>query len=101
MAAQTVTVTFNGVKSDGAVGPDGTFSVTLPSATASTTPGTLTVSSPVSPSVTLTDVVVGDVILCSGQSNAQLEVLATGALVIQLPCVPSPPPRWPMGCSRQ
>lgn len=65
VAAQSVAVTFNGVKSEGVVGADGTFSVTLPASPASTTPGILTVSSPVSPTVTLTDVVVGDVILCS------------------------------------
>jgi hypothetical protein len=78
VAAQTVTVSFNGAKYTGPVGSDGSFSVTLAASPASATPTTLTVSSTASPAVTLTDVLVGDVILCSGQSNAQLEVLATG-----------------------
>jgi hypothetical protein len=58
-------VSFNGGKFTGAVEGDGSFSVALPAFPASGTPTTLTVSSPVSPPVTLTDVLVGDVILCS------------------------------------
>ena len=56
---------------------DGTFVATLPAMPASTSPQTLTVSSTLSPAVEFTDVLVGDVILCSGQSNAELIVDCT------------------------
>jgi hypothetical protein len=86
-------VTFNGVKSEGVVGADGTFSVTLPASPASTTPGILTVSSPVSPTVTLTDVVVGDVILCS--VRVCVRVCACRCVLLasrHAAASPSPPP---------
>ena len=49
----------------------GNFSLTLPPHPSSTTPHTLTLTSPTSPTVTLTDILFGDVFLCSGQSNME------------------------------
>ena len=46
----------------------------LPAAPASTTPFTITLASTKSGSLTLSDLLVGDVYFCSGQSNMELSV---------------------------
>ena len=56
----------------------GRFEIKLPAATASTTPFTIKLSSSKGGgSLQLTDLLVGDVYVCSGQSNMALPVMAT------------------------
>jgi sialate O-acetylesterase len=55
-------------------GADGTWRVALPALPATAAPFAVTVSSPSSPDVVLNDVLVGDVLLCSGQSNLALSL---------------------------
>ena len=52
----------------------GRFSVVLPATPANVTPGVIALSSSASAGVTLSDVLVGDVYVCSGQSNMGLPV---------------------------
>lgn len=52
----------------------GRFEVKLPAAPASTTPFTITLASTKSGSLKLSDLLVGDVYFCSGQSNMELSV---------------------------
>jgi hypothetical protein len=56
---------------------DGTWACELPAKDASGEPAEVTVSSSSGESITLTDVLIGDVFFCSGQSNMQLSVLQT------------------------
>ena len=47
----------------------GRFAVTLPAMPANATPGTISLTSSASSGVVLSDVIIGDVFVCSGQSN--------------------------------
>ena len=53
---------------------DGVFRISLPPLPATSIPFNITFSSPGENSITISDVVVGDVILCSGQSNMQVSL---------------------------
>jgi len=75
----SVTVTFQGNQLQPVTcNANGRFDVTLPSSPVSTTPTTIQISSNSGSSpVTLTDVLVGDVYYCSGQSNMELSIVNT------------------------
>ena len=55
-------------------GPDGVWRTQLPAMPATAEPFSITFSAPGAASVTISDVLVGDVVLCSGQSNLQLSL---------------------------
>ena len=69
----TVTVTFGGVSASAVAGSDGNFSVSINPGAANATGRDLVVSDTVN-TVTITDVVVGDVWYISGQSNVRYTV---------------------------
>ncbi len=69
-----VTVTFAGQTQTAAAQPDGKWMVRLRPMQASSEPRTLTVSATGGPSVLIQDVLVGDVWLCSGQSNMEMGI---------------------------
>ena len=71
-AADSVTVSFGG-KTATATVKNGAFTATLPAMKANTTGQTLTVTAG-SATLTLEDVLIGDVWFCSGQSNMQFTV---------------------------
>ncbi len=73
---ETVTAAFAGQTLTAKAGPDGAWRVDFP-ATPAGGPYTLTASSP-SANATASDVLVGDVWLCSGQSNMEMQVSASG-----------------------
>jgi sialate O-acetylesterase len=73
---ETVTAAFAGQTLTAKAGPDGAWRIDFP-ATPAGGPYTLTASSP-SASATASDVLVGDVWLCSGQSNMEMQVSASG-----------------------
>ena len=73
----TVTVTYGGIDYKSVADATGRFSVNLPAGPASTTPATITIASTSGGTITLSDILVGDVYLESGQSNAELSVLST------------------------
>jgi len=75
-----VTVTFGGQTKTAVAQPDGKWMVYLNSMPANTQPGTLTVTSSTgNQTVTLRDVLVGDVWLCSGQSNMEMGIAVCNA----------------------
>ncbi len=68
-----VTVSFAGQSKKTAAGPDGKWTLSLASLRGSFEPRELSVrSTPDTPPLTLTNVVVGDVWICSGQSNMEM-----------------------------
>lgn len=67
-----VTVAFQGHQAEATAGADGKWTAVLPALTASSTPEDLVVSG--SNTVTLHDIVVGEVWLCSGQSNMEFGI---------------------------
>ena len=70
-----VTVSFAGQKKTATVGPDGKWMIKLKAMPASAEPRTLSVSNAATHEVaTATDVLVGDVWLCSGQSNMEMGI---------------------------
>lgn len=71
-AGEKVTVTFAGQTKSAVASADGRWSVTLDPLNASATPATLTIAG--ENTVTLSDIVVGDVWLASGQSNMEWTV---------------------------
>jgi len=73
-AGATVTVSFNSQNVSTIVGADGKWRVNLASMAATASPLTMTISSSDSQSKTLTGVQVGEVWLCSGQSNMEWTV---------------------------
>jgi sialate O-acetylesterase len=75
----TITVTFQGNQLPSVTcDSTGRFNVTLPSSTASLVPTTIQISSNSgSATVTLVDILIGDVYYCSGQSNMELSVVNT------------------------
>ncbi|MCW1914606.1 hypothetical protein OJ996_13545 [Luteolibacter sp. GHJ8] len=70
-----ITVTLAGKSADAVAGADGKWKVTLPALPAGG-PHTMTVSGP--QSVTLNDILIGDVWICSGQSNMEWNVANSG-----------------------
>jgi len=73
---ETVTASFAGQTLSAKAGPDGAWRVDFP-ATPAGGPYTIAASTP-SASATASDVLVGDVWLCSGQSNMEMQVGASG-----------------------
>jgi sialate O-acetylesterase len=73
----TVTVTYGGINYKSVADATGRFSVSLPAGPASTIPSTILIVSTSGGAITLSDILVGDVYLESGQSNAELSVLST------------------------
>lgn len=71
---ETVTVTAGGDKASATAGPDGQWSVKLAKLAASSKPIEVTVTG--KNTITLTDVLVGDVWVCSGQSNMEFGIKA-------------------------
>ncbi len=75
-----VTVTFAGQTCNAIAGPDGKWMAKLKPMPASVEPRTLTVTSQIGPpAASAHDVLVGDVWLCSGQSNMEMGMRLTGA----------------------
>ena len=74
---ETVTVTFKGTSASAAVGTDGKWSVILPQQSADIKENELTVTCK-DVSKTLTGILVGDVFLIGGQSNAEKSLSACG-----------------------
>lgn len=72
----TVTATLGRISGNAKADSDGRFSITLAERPASATPETLTVSDSTG-TATVSDIVVGDVWLCSGQSNMEWPVSAS------------------------
>ena len=70
----TVTVTFAGQEQQAVVAADGTWRITLKPLPASGEPRELVVSTTKSGRRTLTDMLVGEVWFCSGQSNMEMNV---------------------------
>jgi len=75
-AGEKVTVAFVGQSKSATTGADGKWMVRLDPLAASAKPRTLTISSPAG-TITIADVLVGDVWLCSGQSNMGRNVSAS------------------------
>jgi len=68
-AGESVTVNFKGKRATTTAGLDGKWRIDLPYLPVGTSPGTLTISG--ENTVTIKDVLVGDVWVCSGQSNME------------------------------
>ncbi len=75
-AGERIAATFGSERAAATAGADGAFRLTFPARPASAHPLTLTVTG-VRGSVTVSDIVIGDVWLCSGQSNMAMTVSAT------------------------
>ena len=72
---EKVVVTFGNEKAETTAGADGKWRVDLPALPAGTPAGTLKVAA--TNTITLNDVLVGEVWLCSGQSNMELPLTKT------------------------
>ena len=72
-AGSTVTAVLGETSASARADADGAFTVTLPARPASASPATLTLTDP-SGATRLENILIGDVILCSGQSNMELPV---------------------------
>jgi len=70
---QSVTVEMNGATQTATTGADGRWTVTLPALKTSTAPATMTIHDK-DGAVTITDILVGDVWVCSGQSNMEFQL---------------------------
>ena len=68
---ETITITFRGQTAETQTDEVGHWKLILKAITAESTPASLTISGSRSPSLTLVDVLVGEVWLCSGQSNME------------------------------
>lgn len=76
--SSSVTATFQGQNFTSAVNAAGVWRITLPAQQEGTPPTSISLtSSPSGETLQLVDVAFGDVIVCGGQSNMQLSVLAT------------------------
>ena len=73
---EAVSVQFGELRAEGNAGPDGRFSVELPAMEASLAPRQLVVTAP-SGTAKVSDVLVGEVWFCSGQSNMEWTVDAS------------------------
>jgi sialate O-acetylesterase len=69
-----VTLSFNGNSYSALTDTTGIFRAVLPSMPATSIPFNVTFSTSGEPNITITDIVIGDVILCSGQSNMQVSL---------------------------
>jgi hypothetical protein len=99
-AGAAVTATLStGTAFPATAGADGVFRVPLPAMGATTTPFNITFSTAGDPDVTIYDVVVGDVILCSGREYFTacrcIAILALTPSVLLDP----PPPQQRVTCS--
>ena len=65
--SEKVSLSFKGQKIEAVVSPDGTWRATLPPTPASKTPLSIDIQSSSGESATLTNILFGDVYLCSGQ----------------------------------
>ena len=72
-AGSTVTAVMGETSATARADADGAFTVTLPARAASASPATLTLTDPTG-ATQLKNILIGDVILCSGQSNMELPV---------------------------
>jgi sialate O-acetylesterase len=72
---EKVIVTFGNERAETTAGSDGKWRVDLPALPPGTPPGTLTIAA--ANTITLNDVLVGEVWLCSGQSNMELPLTKT------------------------
>lgn len=82
-AGEKVTVTFAGQTKTATAGQDGRWSVTLDPLPANATPATLTIAG--NNTITLSDILVGEVWLASGQSNMEWSVKDTYDRAIDVP----------------
>lgn len=73
-AGTTVQTTFQGTTYNATADSTGLWKLTLPSQPANAVPSTLAFTASTGESQTLSDVLFGDVILCSGQSNMEVTV---------------------------
>ena len=73
---EAISATLGGVESSATADSDGTFRLEFPARRASADPVTLVVTGTDGRGVTVSDIVVGDVWLCSGQSNMAFTVAA-------------------------
>ena len=80
---EAVTVTVAGKSATAKAGDDGKWSVKLPAIPASTEPVTMTVAG--KNKITFTDVLVGEVWVCSGQSNMEFSLNAAHNSATELP----------------
>ena len=91
-AGATVSVTYRGAPLPPATASAaGRFAVTLPALPANATPDAIALRSSLGGAVTLTDVVVGDVYVCSGQSVRGRAAVFCGSWALPHPL--SPPAR--------
>ena len=87
-AGEKVSVTFAGQTKSATASADGRWSVTLDALTASATPATLTIAG--KNTLTLSDILVGEVWLASGQSNMEWAVNNTYDKAIDVPASANP-----------
>jgi sialate O-acetylesterase len=76
-AGETISVKFRGQTANSQADTQGNWRIELPPAAADSRPSSLTVSGSRSPAVTLVDILVGEVWMCSGQSNMEWTVERT------------------------
>lgn len=74
---ETVSITFAGQTGETSANKDGRWMLTLPALKAANTPYTMTIDGSRSSSVRLDDILIGEVWLCSGQSNMQWALAST------------------------
>lgn len=82
--SEAVTVGFGGQTQQTKAGADGRWSVTLPPSKANRDPQVLTIKGPTN-TITLKNVLVGDVWLCGGQSNMEHELLSIYHADVEIP----------------
>jgi sialate O-acetylesterase len=86
--AEAVTVTLNGQSAKATAGPDGKWRVKLPAMPASATGLTMTVSG--KNTLTFQDVLIGEVWVCSGQSNMEFPLQRAHDAATELPDATDP-----------
>jgi sialate O-acetylesterase len=93
-AGESVTVSFHGQSISAKAGPDGRWSANLAALDASSDPADLVVSG--SSTITLHDIVVGEVWLCSGQSNMEFTVDDGGGYRVERPEIETANAKYPL-----
>jgi len=86
---QTVAVGFGGQSKGATAGADGKWIVTLDAMEANATGQTLTIKAG-GETVSLGDVLIGDVWLCGGQSNMQMSLRSSRDADVEIPCAKYP-----------